>query len=67
MKVTVISGVHKGKTGSINGDLAERKKTLGRDGKVMVKFYDNVMRAAKPGEIVFIRTKHLIENMELAL
>lgn len=61
MKVIVTGGQHRGKTGIMNGDLSERKKTLGRDGKVMVKFYSSKV-IIKPGDIVFIRTKHLSEG-----
>lgn len=60
MKVLVISGQHRGRSGDINGDFTERKKTLGRDGKVMVKFPQNNFP-------VFIRIKHLSEDDELPL
>lgn len=60
MKVLVISGQHRGLSGDINGDFSERKKTLGKDGKVMVRF-------AKNNFPVFIRLKHLVEDDELPL
>lgn len=58
MKVTITSGQMRGQGGTINGDLAERKRTLGKDGKVMVRLH-------KTDKIVWIRTKHLSDIVDL--
>lgn len=63
--VVAMTGVNKGCVGQINGDFAERSRTLGRDGKVIVTFKDKDypkdavekrikgLREASVAEIVF--------------
>lgn len=55
MKVLVRSGHHRGLTGNIRGDLDERRKTLGREGKVIVR--DTGL--PKPNDMIQIKLKHL--------
>lgn len=65
VKIKVISGQHSGKTGRINGDLIERTKTLGRDGKVFVYFDGGHDFGFAPKNMLPIRIKHLMEEMDL--
>lgn len=62
MKVRVVSGSHKGLTGEIKHDLAERISTLGKDGKVTV--YYQRTRGARLST-VSIRVKHLVDDLDL--
>jgi hypothetical protein len=59
MKVKIISGQYKGRTGSIRGDLDERRKTLGAQGKV-VFHPDN-----SPPNCFPVRIKHLSNEKDL--
>lgn len=60
MIVRIISGQHNGIVGTMNGDLVERKKTLGKDGKVQV-----FTQEKRPRDILLIRTRHLEEHKDL--
>lgn len=58
MKVIVISGHHKGIVGDMRGDLDERRKTLGKDGKISIR-----TDAKFPNNYFLVRIKH-VEKFE---
>lgn len=60
MRISIISGKHRGRDGEMRGDLDERKRTLGKDGKVQVWLPGNSFP-------VFVRTKHLDNQLPLPL
>jgi len=55
MKVTIITGQHKGLRGDMQGDLTERRKTLGKDGKIVFRPDNN------PARSFLVRIKHVAE------
>lgn len=59
MKVTIITGQHKGLRGDMQGDLIERRKTLGKDGKIVFRPDSN------PAKCFLVRIKHVTDIKDL--
>jgi hypothetical protein len=56
VKVIITSGRHKGTVGDMPGDLYERRKTLGKEGKTLIS-----TSLKYPNDKMLIRLKHVEE------